>query len=249
MAALPNVQKRVIGGGRVPWLSVKDFNNGNRYVEKSDEHITELGLQNSSTKLLQPGMIIVSARGTVGEMAQLKREMAFNQSCYGIDANKEYLDNDYLFYLLKTKIQELKSIAHGSVFDTITGKTFENISVTLPARAEQKAIAHILGTLDDKIELNRKMNETLEEIAKAVFKSWFVDFDPVCAKMEGRPTGLPPPPPPRSATFFRMNWSIQKSAKYLRVGSQKKLEKSLLCFWGAPPQEKIAYFGEATFRG
>ena len=59
------------------------------------------------------------------------------------------------------------------------------------SHSDQKAIAHILGTLDDKIELNRKMNETLEEIAKAIFKSWFVDFDPVRAKMEGRPTGLP----------------------------------------------------------
>ena len=57
---------------------------------------------------------------------------------------------------------------------------------------DQKAITHILGTLDDKIELNQKMNQTLEEIAKAIFKSWFVDFDPVRAKAEGRPTGLPP---------------------------------------------------------
>ena len=56
----------------------------------------------------------------------------------------------------------------------------------------QQAIAHILGTLDDKIELNQKINQTLEEIAKAIFKSWFVDFDPVRAKAEGRPTGLPP---------------------------------------------------------
>ncbi len=58
--------------------------------------------------------------------------------------------------------------------------------------SDQKAIAHILGTLDDKIEVNQKMNQTLEEIAKAIFKSWFVDFDPVRAKAEGRPTGLPP---------------------------------------------------------
>ena len=57
---------------------------------------------------------------------------------------------------------------------------------------EQRAIAHILGTLDDKIELNRRMNETLEEMARALFKSWFVDFDPVRAKMEGWDTGLPP---------------------------------------------------------
>jgi type I restriction enzyme S subunit len=178
--------------GDIPWLSVKDFNHGGRYVEKSDETITSLGLEKSSTKLLQPGMLIISARGTVGELAQLKSSMAFNQSCYGIDAKKHYLDNDYLYYLLKLKIGELKSIAHGSVFDTITRDTFENIEVELPSKEAQKAIAQILGTLDDKIELNQKMNQTLEEIAKAIFKSWFVDFDPVRAKAEGRPTGLPP---------------------------------------------------------
>ena len=58
---------------------------------------------------------------------------------------------------------------------------------------EQRAIAHILGTLDDKIELNRRMNETLEAMARALFKSWFVDFDPVRAKAEGRDPGLPKP--------------------------------------------------------
>jgi type I restriction enzyme S subunit len=66
------------------------------------------------------------------------------------------------------------------------------LSVTLPPLPEQRAIAHILGTLDDKIELNRRMNATLEAMAQALFKSWFVDFDPVRAKMEGRDTGLPP---------------------------------------------------------
>ena len=67
---------------------------------------------------------------------------------------------------------------------------------------EQRAIAHILGTLDDKIELNRRMNETLEAIARALFKSWFVDFDPVRAKAEGRDPGLPKPSPTSSRTSF-----------------------------------------------
>ena len=66
------------------------------------------------------------------------------------------------------------------------------LPLPFPPLTEQRAIAHILGTLDDKIELNRRMNETLEAIARAIFKSWFVDFDPVRAKAEGRDTGLPP---------------------------------------------------------
>lgn len=68
----------------------------------------------------------------------------------------------------------------------------KRLEITLPPPLQQRAIAHILGTLDDKIELNRRMNETLEAIARALFKSWFVDFDPVRAKAEGRDTGLPP---------------------------------------------------------
>ena len=73
-----------------------------------------------------------------------------------------------------------------------SAKTITQVKLKVPSLKEQKAIAHILGTLDDKIELNRRMNETLEGMARAIFKSWFVDFDPVHAKAEGRPTGLPP---------------------------------------------------------
>lgn len=165
--------------GDIPWLSVKDFNNDYRHVEKSEETITKLGLEKSSTKLLEQGQIIISARGTVGELAQVSKTMAFNQSCYGIDAKTEYTLNDFLYYLLKHSISNIQRITHGAVFDTITRDTFNFIEVSLPPLSEQKAIAHILGSLDDKIELNRQMNETLEAMAQALFKSWFVDFDPV----------------------------------------------------------------------
>jgi len=186
----PKRSETAFWNGDIPWLSIKDFNNDSRYVVNAEESITRLGLEKSSTKILDPGMLVISARGTVGELAQLKSQMAFNQSCYGIDANSEYLENDYLYYLLKIKIRELKSIAHGSVFDTITRETFDSIFISIPPKKEQLAIVEILGALDRKIEINRKMNETLEEIAKTLFKSWFIDFDPVRAKAEGRPTGL-----------------------------------------------------------
>jgi len=79
----------------------------------------------------------------------------------------------------------------GAVFESLRCADIPEFAIPVPPVAEQKAIAHILGTLDDKIELNRKTNETLEAMAKALFKSWFLDFDPVRAKAEGRPTGLP----------------------------------------------------------
>jgi type I restriction enzyme, S subunit len=168
--------------GDIPWLSVADFNTDDRHVSKTKETITDLGLQKSSTKLLDSGQLIISARGTVGALAQLDKPMTFNQSCYGLNAKTEYVTNDYLYYLVKKKVRDLQKITHGAVFDTITKDTFKDIEVQLPSLLTQKKIANILSTLDDKIELNRKMNQSLEEVAQALFKSWFVDFDPVHAK-------------------------------------------------------------------
>ena len=95
----------------------------------------------------------------------------------------------FLFFLLQTL--RLNDRRAGSGQPLLNQTILSSIPVTVPLLPEQRAIAHILGTLDDKIELNRRMNETLEAMARALFKSWFVDFDPVRAKMEGRDTGLP----------------------------------------------------------
>ncbi len=88
------------------------------------------------------------------------------------------------------RVRHEQRTGHGAVLSLIDQK---RLGITLPPIGEQRAIAHILGTLDDKIELNRRMNETLEAMARALFKSWFVDFDPVRAKAEGRDPGLPKP--------------------------------------------------------
>ena len=173
-------------GGDIPWLSVKDFNDDNRYVCSAEETITEEGLNNSSAKILKPGQVIISARGTVGALAQIARPMAFNQSCYGISANTKHTMNDYIFYLLQDIVTNLQNITHGAVFDTITRDTFQLVDIKLPPLPEQRAIAAVLGSLDDKIEQNRRMNETLEAMARAIFKDWFVDFGPTRAKAEGR---------------------------------------------------------------
>ncbi len=163
--------------GNIPWLSVKDFNGDRKYVYKTEKTITEKGLNNSATKLLQKDDIIISARGTVGEMAMIPFPMAFNQSCFGIRANS-LVDNHFLYYITKTKVEELKKSSHGSVFDTITRDTFEKLLCSIPHLDEQKRISSFLSTLDDKIELNRRINENLEQQAQALFKSWFVDFEP-----------------------------------------------------------------------
>ena len=174
----PKTSETSYWNGNIPWLSVKDFCGNSKYVYKTEKHITELGLRNSSTKLLHRGDIIISARGTVGEIAMLPRDMAFNQSCFGIRVNAKVINNHYLYYLTKTKVRELQNSSHGSVFDTITKDTFENIHCSIPNINEQIKIAAILSSLDDKIELNRRINDNLEQQAQALFKAWFVDFEP-----------------------------------------------------------------------
>ena len=164
--------------GNIPWLSVKDFCGDQKYVYTTEKSITEKGLNNSSTKLLEKDDIIISARGTVGEMAMIPFEMAFNQSCFGIRAKKDKVLPDYLYYFTKTKVRELKQSAHGSVFDTITRETFESLTCKLPCLTEQKNIVSILSCLDSKIDLNRRINDNLEQQAQTLFKSWLVDFDP-----------------------------------------------------------------------
>lgn len=160
--------------GDIPWLSVKDFGNDNRYVYETEKHITELGLMNSSTKLLDKGDIIISARGTVGEIATIPYPMAFNQSCYGLRAKKRIVDEDFLYYLIKYNIRPLKKNTHGSVFDTITRSTFDEIEVDVPDFESQKKIGYLLSDLDKKIQLNNKINNNLEQQAEALFHSLFV---------------------------------------------------------------------------
>lgn len=163
--------------GHIPWLSVVDFNNGKKYVFDTEKKITDEGLKNSSTKLLEKGDIIISARGTVGVVAMLGKQMAFNQSCYGIRAN-ENSTNEYVYYQLKDRVSNFLQYSHGGVFDTITRDTFKEIDILLPPLEEQKSIASVLSSLDDKIDLLHRQNGTLEQMAETLFRQWFVEeFD------------------------------------------------------------------------
>ena len=166
----PKTSKAEYWGGNINWLSVKDFNNENRYVYSTEKTITEEGLNNSSTKLLKKDDIIISARGTVGELAMIPFPMAFNQSCYGIRA-KEGIDSIFLYYLIKNSVRKLKAITHGSVFDTITRDTFANIEVAIPDIKTQHRIAKMLADIDDKVENNQRINNNLEQQASTLFSN------------------------------------------------------------------------------
>ena len=140
------------------------------------------------TAMVEGPGVITGRYGTIGNVYYVEEDFfPLNTTLYVQDFKGN--DKRFISYFLRTI--DFFSCSDKAAVPGVNRNHLHLLEATIPPLAEQKAIAHILGTLDDKIELNRKTSETLEGIAKALFKSWFVDFDPVRAKAEGRPTGLP----------------------------------------------------------
>ncbi len=142
--------------------------------------------------------VILTTRGTVGNVAFFDDTVPFehiriNSGMVILRPRPSVLHPRYLYLFVRSPDfhSQALSLRTGSAQPQLPIRDIKKIEIPIPPLPEQRAIAHILGSLDDKIELNRRMNRTLEAIAQAIFKSWFVDFDPVRAKAEGRPTGLP----------------------------------------------------------
>ena len=146
---------------------------------------------------LSIGDLLLSSSASLGRVSEVDESTAGAVAYTGIirmrPANA-LMTKGFIRYFLQSRLfsHQIERSATGSVIKHFGPMHLKQMGITLPPIEDQKAIAHILGSLDDKIEINQKMNQTLEDIAKAIFKSWFVDFDPVRAKAEGRPTGLPP---------------------------------------------------------
>ena len=167
----PNTSIPEYWNGNIPWLSIEDFNTGNRWVFSSSKFITELGLKRSNTKVLRRGMLLISARGTVGAIVQLGKDMAFNQSCYGLDSkNKDKLSNDFLYYALIYYIKFFLSLTYGNVFDTITKDNFKEIRIPLPPLPGQRRIVKVLSQIDEVIEKEENYKRKLESLKRGLME-------------------------------------------------------------------------------
>ena len=163
--------------GDIKWASAKDLAScSSRYIHETERKITQKGLENSAAKILPKNTLVITSRGTVGKIALLPEPMSFNQTCYGLKARKE-VSPLYLYYKLKDSVARFESVSYGTVFETITIRTFEELKISIPAFSEQLNIIKILSDLDSNIELNNEMNKTLEAIGQTLFKHWFVDFE------------------------------------------------------------------------
>ena len=163
-------------GGDIPWITPRDLSNyTDRYISHGERNITSKGLNSSNAKKIPEGTVLLTTRAPVGYLAIAQNEVTTNQGFHSMIPN-EKTDVYFLYYLLKNNVQKLIDHASGSTFQELSGKTLKALTFAFPDYDQQKQIAEILSSLDDKIELNRKINANLEKIAVALFKKWFVDI-------------------------------------------------------------------------
>jgi type I restriction enzyme S subunit len=172
----------------VPLITAKIVKDGR--IMTPTEFIAAEGYDSWMNRgLPEPGDVVMTTEAPLGEIAQINScKVALGQRLITLRGKPDLLNNTYLKFAMQTTFvqNQLKARATGTTVLGISQRELRKVEIPLPPLQEQHRIAHILGTLDDKIELNRQMNETLEAIARAIFKSWFVDFDPVRAKIQGR---------------------------------------------------------------
>ena len=165
--------------GKIAWITPRDLSTfSGRYIERGERNITEIGLKSCSTQLLPKNTVLFSSRAPIGYVAIAANEVCTNQGFKSVIPN-ENTDPLFLFYLLKYNKDKIEGMGSGTTFKEVSGNTMKNIVVNVPTdKKVQEKIAAILGSIDDKIEENEQINNNLFEQMQALYKAWFVDFEP-----------------------------------------------------------------------
>ena len=165
--------------GEIAWITPKDLSTfSGRYIVRGERNITEIGLNSCSTQIMPKNTVLFSSRAPIGYVAIAANEVCTNQGFKSVVPNTN-TDPLFLYYLLKYNKDKIESMGSGTTFKEVSGNTMKNIVVSVPKdKKVQEKIGSILGSIDDKIEENVKINNNLEQQAQALFKSWFVDFEP-----------------------------------------------------------------------
>jgi len=160
-------------GGKYPFIQTGEIREAKKYITKFDQTYSEEGLKQS--KLWPKGTLCITIAANIAELAILSFDACFPDSVLGFVPDKSKIDLDFIYYTLTHFQRELKHIGEGSVQDNINLGTFENIVFPTPTLPEQRTIASILTSLDDKIDLLHRQNATLEAMAETLFRQWFVE--------------------------------------------------------------------------
>ncbi|MDK8187907.1 MULTISPECIES: restriction endonuclease subunit S [Sphingomonas] len=178
-------------GGDVPFVTPTDM-DGRRTIDRTLRTLSQTGVRTIGSSYVPSSAVIVSCIGSdMGKAALVDRPFVSNQQINSIIVSPDY-DRKFVYYNLAHRRDEIRFKASGAAQPIMNKSDFGNLMIDIPILGEQRAIAAVLSALDDKIELNRRMNETLEASARALFRDWFVDFGPTRAKAEGSPAYLAP---------------------------------------------------------
>lgn len=221
-SGIPLITAKVVKGGRIS--TPEEF-----IAEEDYEAWMRRGLPEAKD-------VLITTEAPLGEVAQLGSErVALAQRLIALRGKQGFLDNTFLKFLMQSSgVQDqLRARSSGTTVFGIRQSELRKIILTLPPFEEQLAIAKVLGTLDDRIELNRQLSETLESIARTLFKSWFVDFDPVREKIAGRDPELPKPVADLFPNSFSESalgeipagWSVKKLGDLIELAYGKALKE------------------------
>jgi type I restriction enzyme S subunit len=187
----PSTGKSEYWGGDYPFITIPDLSDL-PFIEHSSRTLSELGAAAIKNQLLPKNSVLMSCIATVGKCGITTKPSFTNQQINAVIPNSK-IDPLFLLYLFRNLGAEMAKFGSGgTVYSNISKSLFESIEVEIPeSLITQQAIAKVLAALDAKIAVNNALSKTLEDIAQAIFKSWFIDFDPVKAKMAGtKPVGM-----------------------------------------------------------
>ena len=198
--ATPSTKEPHNYDGNISWITPKDLsNNSGRYISRGERMITSEGYNSCSCKMLPKGSVLFSSRAPIGYVAIASNELCTNQGFKSIIPDEQFVDSTFLYYLLVYNKVLIEGLGSGTTFKEVSGNVMKNVVVKIPCLEIQRQIASVLSSLDDKIEVNRRINDNfylacleviliwlltslendnLEQQTQALFKSWFVDFEP-----------------------------------------------------------------------
>jgi type I restriction enzyme S subunit len=179
----------------VPVISAIHIKHGKIVWEERERFVTKEMFLKWMKDPLKKGDVLLTSEAPLGEVALVPNDedLVLSQRLFALRTKSELLDSNYLMYFFQSSLgqEELKGRSSGSTVIGIRQAELVNIAVPCPPIAQQRVVGEVLATIDAKISANEGLSKTLEDIAQTIFKSWFIDFDPVKAKMAGKnPAGM-----------------------------------------------------------
>ena len=161
--ATPSTKDSTNYDGEISWITPKDLSNFiGRYIQRGERSITQKGFDSSSCQILPKGSILFSSRAPIGYIAIAANELCTNQGFKSVIPYNNVVDNIFLYYLLKYNKKKIEGLGSGTTFKEVSAKVMQNFEIRIPCIQTQKRIVNILSSLDDKIELNRRINDNLK---------------------------------------------------------------------------------------